>query len=247
MIMRISVINYSNTIPFLYGFHHNTELARKSEFLYHYPAQSVEMLRTNQADIGIVPVAAIPSIPNGRIISKFCIGALRHVDSVCLCSPVDLPNIQRITLDYQSRSSNLLTKVLAKHVWGINPQFEIGTQGYETANDSSAKVIIGDRALLLKSKFAYSWDLAEEWNKAFAKPFVFACWVANKDVSHEYLQLFEQALQFGVSHIDEAIAFHNTPKDFDLSNYLHTAISYEFNKEKQDAMQEFYRLAQSVQ
>ncbi|MDR0941073.1 MAG: menaquinone biosynthesis protein [Bacteroidales bacterium] len=246
MKVRVSIINYSNTIPFVYGLHHNSELAQRSEFLYHYPAQAVEMLRSNQADISIVPVAAIPSIPNGRIISNFCIGALQHVDSVRLCSPVDLPHIQRITLDYQSRSSNLLTKVLAQYVWNINPQFERGTQGYETLSNNSAKVIIGDRALQYKDSFAHTWDLAQEWYKAFAKPFVFACWVANKDIPADYLQLFEQALRYGVAHIDEAIAYHNTPKTFDIHTYLHNAVSYEFDEKKQEALQLFYRLAEGV-
>ena len=244
--MKISIINYSNTIPFLYGLQSNAELVGRSEFFYHYPAQSVEMLRNNQVDIGIVPVATIPSIPNGRIISNFCIGARKHVDSVCLCSPVDLPDIQRITLDYQSRTSNMLTKVLAKHVWNINPQFEDSTQGYETERNTSAKVIIGDRALQYKSSFAHTWDLAQEWYNAFGKPFVFACWVANKDIPHDYLQLFEQALRYGISHIDDAIAYHNMPKSFDIHTYLHNAVSYEFNEEKQQALRFFYGLAEGV-
>ncbi|MCL2326974.1 MAG: menaquinone biosynthesis protein [Bacteroidetes bacterium] len=242
----ISIINYSNTIPFLYGLQSNAELVQQSEFFYHYPAQSVEMLCNNQVDIGIVPVAAIPLIPQGRIISKFCIGARTHVDSVCLCSNVDLPNIQRITLDYQSQTSNMLTKVLCKNVWRINPQFEEGTQGYETANDGTAKVIIGDRALQHKSSFAYSWDLAQEWYKAFGKPFVFACWVANKDIPQDYLQLFEQALSYGVAHIDDAIAYNNTPKTFDIYSYLHNAVSYEFDEEKQEALRFFYQLAEKM-
>ncbi len=242
----VSIINYSNTIPFVYGLHHSVELAERTEFSYHYPAQAVEMLRINEVDISIVPVAAIPSIPAGRIISNFCIGARRHVDSVCLCSNVDLSEIQTITLDYQSRTSNLLTKVLCKHVWNINPQFTESSQGYETANDTSAKVIIGDRALQHKNSFAYSWDLAQEWYKAFGKPFVFACWVANKNVPQDYLQLFEQALNFGVSHIDNAIAYNNTPKSFDIHNYLHNAVSYEFDEEKQEALRLFYRLAEGL-
>ncbi|MDR2963002.1 MAG: menaquinone biosynthesis protein [Bacteroidales bacterium] len=245
--MKVSIINYSNTIPFLYGLQQSEELKSRTEFSYHYPAQAVEMLRTNEVDISIVPVAAIPTIPKARIISNFCIGAVERVDSVCLCSNVPMHEIKSITLDYQSRTSNLLTRVLARHVWHISPRFEHSSQGYEIKPSDSAKVIIGDRALIHKYSFTYVWDLAQEWHKAFGRPFTFACWVANKDIPQDYAELFEQALRYGVTHIDEAIAHNNTPKPFDMHDYLHHAISFQFDEEKREALNFFYELAQDCE
>ena len=65
--VRVSIINYSNTIPFVYGLLTNKELIEQSDFLYHYPSQGVELLNSNDVDISLVPVAAIPDIVNGNI------------------------------------------------------------------------------------------------------------------------------------------------------------------------------------
>jgi len=246
MKVRVSIINYSNTIPFVYGLLHNSELQNQSEFLYHYPAQGVELLAEDKVDICIVPIAAIPQIPNAQIISNFCIGTFKEVKSVLLCSNTPVSEITHITLDYQSLSSNMLTKILAQEVWKISPQYSMGTEGYETSHDSSAKVIIGDRAMDLAHTFAYTYDLALEWNNAFGYPFVFACWIANKPIAKEYISLFESALQFGVEHIDDAITWANKPVSFDMQSYLKTNIDYRLTDDKRKSMELFYEKIQLI-
>jgi predicted solute-binding protein len=45
MNIRISIINYSNTIPFIFGLESSEYIKRNSTFFYHYPAQGVELLK----------------------------------------------------------------------------------------------------------------------------------------------------------------------------------------------------------
>ena len=246
MKVRVSIINYSNTIPFQYGLLQNKALQKQSEFLYHYPSQGLDLLLHNKVDICIVPIAAIPHIPHSHIISNYCIGASNKVNSVCLFSNKPILDVTKITLDYQSKTSNLLTKILVHEVWNIQPTFEQGYHGYETANDGSAKVIIGDRALEMHGKFNYVYDLSEEWHKAFGLPFVFACWVANKPISPDYCKLFEESLQFGIEHIDEAIQWANKPVLFDMKSYLKNNIDFNLTNEKRKSMELFYEKAKLV-
>lgn len=237
---RVSIINYSNTIPFTYGLLNSRNLQNLADFSFGYPAQVARMLAKDEVDLSIISVAAIPWIPNSQIISKYCISATQKVDSVLLCSNKPIESVDTITLDYQSRTSNVLVQILARDAWHISPKYEMGTVGYELREDSSAKVIIGDRALLNASRFNYVYDLANEWNKAFGLPFVFAAWVANKPLSSDFIAEFEAACEFGVNHIDEAIQSTNQAFSFDIRNYLYNSVEFNMTAEKKQAMNLYF-------
>ncbi len=236
---RVSLINYSNTIPFTYGLLQSKYLQELADFSYGYPAQVADMLTNNKVDISIISVAAIPAIPNAQILTDYCISATNRVDSVLLCSNKPLEYIDTISLDYQSRTSNVLVQILAREVWHIKPVYVPTTEGYELQKDDSAKVIIGDRALLYASSFKYVYDLAQEWNKAFGHPFVFAAWVANKQLSAEFVNAFNAACEYGVTHIDEAIAFTKKAFQFDIAHYLHHSVEYDLTPEKRSVIDTF--------
>jgi len=239
MNIRISIINYSNTIPFIFGLESSEYIKRNSTFFYHYPAQGVELLKNNTVDISIVPVATISEIPNASIVSDFCIGTQKTVASVKLFSKAPIHAISHIVLDYQSRTSNLLTQLLSEEYWKISPIFSIGKIGYENDSSIESKVIIGDRALINYKHYPYSYDLAEEWNKAYSLPFVFACWIANKSIPIDYLNEFNKALEYGINNIDESIDYCKKDVSFDLRNYLHHNINFYLDTEKRQAMNLF--------
>ena len=66
----------------------------------------------------------IPSLRESHIISNYCIGANGAVETVCLCSDVPISEIASIYLDYQSRTSVALLKILLKEYWGVDPEFK---------------------------------------------------------------------------------------------------------------------------
>lgn len=206
------------------------------------PSKCAEKLLTNQVDIGLVPVAILPQLPEYYILTDYCIGANKKVNSVILVSDVPLEEIDTILLDYQSKSSINLVQVLAKEYWKISPKFKHATVGFENnINGKTAGVIIGDRTFNLSKPYQYIYDLAEEWYKFTGLPFAFACWVANKPISPEFVEKLNQALAFGVNHIQEAIKLsNNNGITFDqLQNYLTNDISYELTNDKRKSIQLF--------
>ena len=90
------------------------------------------MLLENAIDVGLVPVAIIPEMKEHYIISDYCIGCDGEVASVCLFSEVPLNKIEKVLLDYQSRTSVELLKILIKEYWKINPVFEETSGEYQT-------------------------------------------------------------------------------------------------------------------
>ena len=241
MKVKISIVSYSNTLPFLYGLK-NSELINDIDLSLDIPSKCAEKLLTNQVDIGLVPVAILPLLPEYHILTDFCIGANKKVNSVILVSDVPLNEIETILLDYQSKTSINLVQVLAREYWKISPKFKHATVGFENKIEGkTAAVIIGDRTFNLAKPYGYIYDLAEEWYKFTGLPFAFACWVANKPISQEFEEKLNQALSFGVNHKQESIGLtSNNGITFDqLQNYLTNDISYELTDEKRKSIQLF--------
>ncbi len=239
--IRISCVSYLNSIPFVYGIKHHA-ISSKIALSLDIPSVCAEKLSTGRADIGLVPVAAISTINGATPISNWCIGADGDVKSVTLLSEVPLDKIETILLDYHSVTSINLTRVLAGFYWKINPLWVNAQSGFEqTISGTTAAVVIGDRSLQMRDKFNYVYDLAGEWKKFTGKPFVFACWVSNKILGSNFLEDFNNALAYGINHIDEVVAeLKVAPNYFAgteeyLKNYLH----YAFTDEMKSGMELF--------
>ncbi len=247
-LIRISVVSYLNSKPFIYGLN-NSDLKHSIEIQEDMPSICAEKVISGQVQIGLIPVAVLPEIVNHKIISDYCIGANGIVNSVLLLSHVPLNEIKTILMDYQSRTSVLLTKILSKFYWNILPNWEQTAIDYEkNILGNTAGVVIGDRALLLKNKFKYSYDLAAEWKKYSGRPFVFACWVSNIELDKKFISDFNGALQFGLNNIP-LISVNEKTNEFsenEISDYLNNSIDYTFDEAKQEAMTYFLELTKKI-
>ena len=238
---KVSAVSYLNTLPFIYGLK-TSELINSINLQLDYPAICADKLINSEVDIALVPVTVLPKLKHYNIISNYCIGADGAVDTVCLYSNVPISEIKEIALDYQSRTSVALLKVLLKEYWDLNTELIKAEVGFEdTINGENAALVIGDRAFDLNHKYKYVYDLSALWKEMTGLPFVFACWVAIKDLPNQFLSDFNAALQNGLNNIDKAIlmAVDNYPSRVSPEEYLNNKISYNFNKEKQKGMNLF--------
>jgi len=247
--IKISVVSYTNSIPFIYGLD-----KLKKEFpidiSLDYPSLCAEKLKNNQVDIGLIPVAIIPELNDAQIISDYCIGADGAVSSVLLVSNSTIHEIDSIYLDYQSKTSINLCRVLAGEFWHVNPKFVNAGENYlKELKDNDAAVVIGDRAFEATRNFKHVVDLSLEWKKYTNLPFVFACWVTtNKNLSYEFLKAFNDNMMFGVENREKAISIvsKSSDKDF-LTNYVNRFISYNLDENKQKALETFWHLMSKYQ
>ena len=134
------------------------------------------MLVNDEIDLGLIPVAAIPKLKSSFIASDYCIATETEVASVCLFSEVPLNEIQRVYLDYQSRSSVALLKWLMHEYWGIHPEIiQADDDSYRAEiKGTTAGLVIGDRAFEQRKISTFIYDLASEWRAITGLPFVFA-------------------------------------------------------------------------
>lgn len=215
---------------------------QQMELIEEYPSKIADMLVEGAIDVGLVPVAIIPKLKEWYILPGYCIGAEGYVASVCLFSEVPLEKINKILLDYQSRTSVNLCKVLLKHYWKKEVLLEDGGKDFrEQIKGNTAGVVIGDRALEQRKTSPYIYDLAGTWNAMTGLPFVFAAWIANKKLPDEFITQFTAANVIGLNNLDAVIA-ENPYTAYSLRRYYTENISYTLTDEKRKGLEKFLAL-----
>jgi chorismate dehydratase len=241
--LKISAVSYLNTVPFIHGLK-QSELIHNIDLQLDYHSICADKLINGTVDLALVPVAVIPKLKDSYIISDYCIGADGAVDTVCLYSDVPITQIESIGLDYQSRTSVALLKILLKEYWQLKPELTKVDIGFEySIKGNHAALVIGDRAFTLNTKHAYIYDLSAIWKEMTGLPFVFAAWVANKKLPKNFISTFNKALEKGLSDIDRALALEgdNYPNCTNPKDYLNNKISYNLDSEMRKGMELFLR------
>lgn len=236
--IKVGIVNYLNTKPLLYGIQHST-VKEQLELIEDYPANIARMLVDGSVDLGLVPVSVIPRLKEYHIITDYCIGCKGPVASVCIFSEVPIEEIKEVLLDYQSRTSVALAKILLKDYWKIQPKLiEARPDFLSSVKGTTAAVIIGDRALEQRKRSSYIYDLGEAWQQHTGLPFVFAAWISNKKLPAEFIEEFNIANKKGLDNIDTVVAENPYPV-FSLQQYYTKHIDYFLDNAKREGLEKF--------
>jgi chorismate dehydratase len=243
---RIGAVSYLNTRPLLLGIEQESFL-NSIDLVKSYPANIAQDLLSGKIDIGLVPVAILPQLSDPHIVSNYVIGANGAVASVALFSEVPIDEIKSIYLDYQSRTSVQLLKILLSQFWKKEVEFIPAIEGYiAQISGTTAGVIIGDRALENLSKYPYVYDLSLAWKQHTGLPFVFAAWVANQPIPAAFMAAFDTANGYGLAHLDEVIALIPAQEQvYDLHKYYTENISYVYDEEMKQGLAAFLNFIKS--
>lgn len=241
--LRISAVKYANTYPFIYGLS-VTGFDKNVILTTDHPAECSTKLITGTADIGLIPVASLLSLKEYYIITDYCLGAYGKVRTVMLLSNCPFEEIKTINLDYRSRSSVNLVKILAANWWKRDFRWTNTNERFDFLNIpfNEGVVLIGDQCFEYESSYRFRTDLAEEWYKFTGLPFTFACWTANKKVPDEFISEFNQALKTGVSDIPAVVKKYGNEgiiKGDELKTYLTENMSFDLNDDKREAIKVF--------
>lgn len=232
-------MSYLNTRPLLFGFSGHPVMDRI--FLCEdYPAKVASMLLADEIDVGLVPVAILPLLKEYHLISDFCIGCDGPVASVALFGDVPLEEMEVILLDYQSRTSVMLLRLLLRDYWKRSPVLkDAGAEDFrDQIKGRTGGLVIGDRAFDQARRSPFMFDLGQAWKEHTGLPFVFATWVANKPMDPDFIQSFNDANAIGLGKLDLVAAAY--PKaGFDLLYYYRENLSYPFEELKHEAMNRF--------
>ena len=275
--LRISAISYLNTAPLMWDFEHEAHpfaknakvpaLSERSEskgwgtqfeISYTLPSACARALAEGTTDIGIIPAAAYAQIPGLQVLPGIAIASRRAVRSILLVSKVPIERVRTVALDTSSLTSVALTKVLFEKWLGggrvytpMPPDIEKMLAAHDAA------LVIGDPALKVDPTRYQTLDLAEEWIRRTAKPFVFAFWavrgaaLGEVDPALDLAAIFRDSRDHGLEPSNlQQIAREWAPRlglsEADIRTYLTANIHYQLDAGCLEGLQLFYRYAAEI-
>ncbi len=248
--IRIALVSYFNTRPYIDGLQHwfgEDELSLREM----PPSECAEALKRGEADMALLPVGALADFEDITVMKDHCIGADGKVDSVFLFSHVPIAEATAMVLDPHSRSSNGLASVLLQEYWQRDiPKVAPSGERFSQIQGTVCGVAIGDKAFAMSDQFPHVYDLAEMWKRFTGLPFVFAVWAYRREaVSQVQLDRIRMALEWGrVNRQKSAVKWGATYgyAPHDAENYILHSISYEFDSAKHEAMKKYFGLLQQI-
>lgn len=239
---RIVLVNYLNTLPFLKGI--TDVLADEVDVILAHPADCAKILFSGEADYGLVPVGALKGRSDWHRITNYGIASDGAVETVCLFGNTPLNSWKKVYMDYQSRTSVELARILLSRHWKQVVELKEGTPGYEfQVEDGAGALIIGDRAIDASKRFEYRYDLGHAWKAFTGLPFVFAAWVGKKNMDTQFESDLNRALLKGLDGREDLVATQQASYPLiDLKHYFSTTIQYKLEPNMLKGMELFLSL-----
>ncbi|MEO5928955.1 MAG: CofH family radical SAM protein, partial [Candidatus Kapaibacterium sp.] len=222
------------------------------DFEFVIPSEGARRMMELEADIALLPVAALAEIGGLEVVPGPCIGANGRVESVVIVSDAPIDTIERLFVDNASRTSVILAKVFLDSMGKGDIPF-VRLDGHQIpgrVGGTDAGLLIADVAFKESKRFKYRHDLADAWKRLTGEPFVFAVWAAQPGVlTPELVERINRRFWDGVARkhgiIEEWAAKHDMPVSV-VADYLDERIQFNLNKSAWYGMQEFFRLASNM-
>ncbi len=199
MTYTVGCVPYVNAIPLVSWFE---ELGDQShvKVVYDLPSRLPAFLESGEADAILVSSVDALRIPGRKMAEGVCIGSHGPVKSVRLFSKVPPSQIRSLALDQSSMTSNRLAQIILKELYRATPTTHHHAPNQaEMLREHDACVLIGDIGMMAPSKGLHVLDLGEEWRKVTGKPFVWAAWIGNEQLTPELaLFLYTSANMYSV-------------------------------------------------
>jgi chorismate dehydratase len=271
--LRISIVQYLNTAPLVWGFTHGP-FCGKYDLSFTVPSQCAEDLRTGRADVAIIPAIEYQRIDDLMILPDMAIASKKQVRSLLLVSRMPIGQVTSLALDRSSRSTQALTRILCAEKWKISPIFfEAAPDLAEMLKRADAALLIGDPALwislaierdgrpgpggqsicpaatlgIISKELLYVYDVVSEWRNLTGLPAVLAVWAAQRDAATpEMTADFIASRDFGLSRIPEICI--EAARELDLpapalESYLCRNIDFSLDAENLRGLDLYYQHA----
>lgn len=242
--LRAFGVDFLNARP-LWESLRDPELSDRLALSLAVPSELARAVAENEADVGLLPVAAAATIGDLRLLRNMAIGARGKVRSVAIVGARPIHELTSVALDLSSRTSVVLARLLlarrklSPRLFGATP-----AEAIPQIEGTTGALIIGDPALEVETRYPYRLDLAEDWFEWTGLPFVFAAWFARPDaVSRDQEDLFRVAKQKGLARTDAIAAEHAARTGLDaasLRSYLTETIRYDLGDEEMMGLERFW-------
>ncbi len=263
-VLRVAAIDFLNPAPLMWDFEHpplDSTLARRYRIDRMMPSECAARLTSGQADLGLIPIAALATSPGLRILPGCTIAAKDCVRSLLLVRRAAQPitALRSVAADTASRTTVAYARMLF-HKWG-NPAVPFVPLAADLdfmLERADAAIIIGDPALLALEERSNRFertgeelvyhDLAREWRMLTGLPFISAVWgiACSGSLDESIARDLIASRDHGLANI-EALAAEWAPRlpipESTIRTYLSDNIHYVLDEECIEGMRGFFRMA----
>ena len=244
--IQIGAVSYLNSRPLIEGLE---GLLPSANLVLDYPSRLADALSNGQLDVALIPSIEYFRRPGYEVISDACVAARGEVLSVKLYCRVHPGQIRTLALDEGSRTSAALTKVILAERYGVIPKTEpLRMESTTTDSGADAVLLIGDRAMHSpEESFTEVMDLGQFWYDWTGLPFVFAMWVARREVNTEGVdEALSHARDLGIANVAD-IAREEAPRlgisETLAHTYLTRNLHYHLTSAERSGLKRFSELA----
>lgn len=231
---------YANAVPLLCFLQEQNPSLR---LLQDVPSTLPARLLGGEADVALIPVAALLAEPRLELLPGIGVCARTQVRSVLLKLRRPAAEVVTVASDPASRTSNALARILLARRYGRRGSLRDAAAG----EAPDAQVMIGDRALCSAPAPCGDLDLAAEWHAMTGLPFVFAVWAcrAGDSRKEEFTRIARRARDAGVAALGALAQSEARRLDLPLARcqeYFTRCIHYEMGAGETEAIRLFGEL-----
>ncbi len=252
--LRVCAVSYLNSSPLIWGLLHGPQRGQ-FDLSSALPSECADRLRLGQAEAGLVPVVELARQRDLLVVPGPAVACCGSVRSILLVSKKPFGAIGSFAADTGSRSSVVLTQVIAAHMHGIRPLVRPHPPRLdEMLEIADAALVIGDPALRIDSRMAFwkdrpvhVYDLGSEWEEMTGLPMVFAVWgVKNRANTQGLQEALTESARYGCRRIPEIVASESRRLELErgmVQDYLTRRVRYDLGERERSGMRTYLRLA----
>jgi len=255
--LAIATVPYLNAWPLVYGLAARPDVRLRTE----PPRALAALLGRGEVDAALGPsidyfrlTAERGERLRGRATAAFAalpvaaIGSQGPVGSVRLFGYGNPKALRRVRLDGDSRTSNVLARLLIRRTLGQEPHYAVPAEERPGGRPPDAEVAIGDRALAAPPAAAvWTLDLGEAWDDFVHLPFVYAFWTARADADlGRASAVLTEARDAGLAAVDELAERASERLGLEADHarrYLTQQVHYAFGPRERKGLRVFYEMA----
>jgi chorismate dehydratase len=237
--LRVGCVQYLNAKPLIVPY--------EGEVVFEHPAKLADQLAAGEIDVALVPVFEALRQADFPVVDGVAIASSGPVYSVVLAHRGPLKELQAVTLDPASRTSNNLLRCILAEFHGIRPEYKpAGGPCCEIA-DHEGLLLIGNQAIRHREQprpgISYL-DFGEEWLARTGLPFVYAVWQIRAEIP-EPAKVAEALRAVKCAGVRRAREIARLQRDFDpafAEHYLTHHIKFDLGDPEKAGLNRFREL-----
>lgn len=226
---------YLNTKPLIFGLEHEVKFA--------VPSRLTSLFEKRQLQVVLAPIVEFFKNNRTLLLPQIAIASNGPVESVRFYYKGLFENIKKVAVDSSSKTSELLLRLILAKQYSLNPEFISTSCKIDFENSVyDGMLVIGDAAFDFTADYPYL-DLGECWQEMAGLPFVYACWMVDKDYdARKVYKSLIHSKETGIKNIDRIANQNDLLSPKSAQKYLKQSIRYDLGDPELEGIRTFQKL-----